>query len=233
MTFVVQLDGVVFDTAEAFYEAHRRAAGEVGWSTLDQRTFWRMTRKQGGEANFLRGAKPPKQAAYTARFVEALETDEVITRLHPHDGIRALLADLAARGSVVGVTLASNLERRLAILDESKLAGAFTDQPRRAGGSARVHTLDPDPRRRPEQIRVLADGDARAIVVAASEVIVRSASAAEMFTVGIASGDCSDERLHQAGATIVYRTLAGLVESLQSGGQDLIRVGLLPPPLDG
>ncbi len=230
MRFVVQLDGVVLDPAEAFYEAHRQAAGEVGWSTLDQRTFWRMTRKQGSEANFLRGAKPPKLAAYNARFSEALETDEVITRLRPHDGVQALLADLAARGPVVGVTLGSNLERRRAILDGSKLAGAFTDQ---QAGSARVHSLDPDPRRRPGQIRVLADGDVRAMVVAASEVIVRSASSAEMFTVGIASGDCSDERLHQAGASIVYRTLAELVDSLQTGGQDLIRAGLLPPPFDG
>lgn len=223
MRFVVQLDGVVLDLAEAFYEAHRRAAGEVGWSTLDQRTFWRMTRKQGNEANFLHGAKPQKLATYAARFVEVAETDEVVALLRPHEGVQEQLADLSARGSVIGVTLGSNLKRRRAILDESKLAGAFTE----------VHSLDPDPRRRPGQIRVLTDGNARAIVVAASEVMVRSASSAEMFTVGIASGDCSNERLHQAGATIVYRTLAELVDSLQTGGQDLIRAGLLPPPLGG
>lgn len=223
MRFVVQLDGVVLDLAEAFYEAHRRTAGEVGWSTLDQRTFWRMTRKQGNEANFLRGAKPQKLATYAARFVEVAEADEMIALLRPHEGVQEQLADLSARGSVIGVTLGSNLKRRRAILDESKLAGAFTE----------VHSLDPDPRRRPGQIRVLTDGNARAIVVAASEVMVRSASSAEMFTVGIASGDCSNERLHQAGATIVYRTLAELVDSLQTGGQDLIRAGLLPPPLGG
>lgn len=223
MRFVVQLDGVVLDLAEAFYEAHRRAAGEVGWSTLDQRTFWRMTRKQGNEANFLRGAKPQKLATYAARFVEVVEADEMIALFRSHEGVQEQLADLSARGSVIGVTLGSNLKRRRAILDESKLAGAFTE----------VHSLDPDPRRRPGQIRVLTDGNARAIVVAASEVMVRSASSAEMFTVGIASGDCSNERLHQAGATIVYRTLAELVDSLQTGGQDLIRAGLLPPPLGG
>ena len=220
---MVQLDGVVFDLAGAYFEAHRRAADAVGWSTLEQRTFWRMTRKEGAEANFLRGAKPSKQTAYTARFLEALEADEVINHLRPHDGVKALLGDIASRGPVVGVTLGANIERRRSILDETKLADAF----------AEVHPLDPDPRRRPGQIRVLADGDARTIVIAASDVLLRSSSSAEMFSVGIASGACSVERLHQAGATVVYRALDELVESLRTGGQDLIRAGLLPPPLGG
>lgn len=220
MRFVVQLDGVVFELADAFYEAHRRAAHEVGWSTLDQRTFWRMTRKQGHDADFLRGAKPTKQKTYTARFVELLESDDVVTHLRPHDGVQALIGGLRSRGPVVGVTLGTNVDRRRAILDEFGLGGSFTE----------VHALDPDPRRRPGQLRVLTDSDARTVAVAATDVMVRSASSAELFTVGIASGDCSEERLHQAGATIVYRTLAQLVESLQTGGQDLIRAGLLPPP---
>ena len=223
MRFVVQLDGVVLDQAEALYEAHRRAAGEVGWSTLDQRTFWRMLRKDGREADFLRGAKPPKVAAYATRFDEVVEEDEVVALLRPHDDVAGLLADLSTRGATVGVTMGSNLMGRKAILEASKLAHLFGD----------VHALDPDPRRRPGQFRVLGGEDARTIVVASSDMLVRSSSSAELFTVGIASGDCSDQRLHQAGASIVYRTLAELVESLETGGQDLVRAGLLPPPLDG
>lgn len=221
--FVVQLDGVVLDQAGAFYETHRRVAGEVGWSTLDQRTFWRMTRRDGREANFLRGAKPHKLATYAKRFGEVVEADEVVALLRPHDRACELMADLSGRGAIVGVTLGSNLAGRKEILEASQIARAFTE----------VHSLDPDPRRRPGQLRVLGEGDARTMVVASSDVLVRSSSTAELFTVGIASGDCSNERLHQAGATIVYRTLAELVQSLETGGQDLVRAGLLPPPLNG
>lgn len=221
MKFVIQLDGVVLDQAEALYHAHRFVAGEVGWSTLDQRTFWRMIRKDGREANFLRGAKPAKIAAYAAQFADNLEADDTVSLLRPHDGVGKLLTELSARGSVVGVTLGSNLAGRQAILDTSKLGHLFTD----------VHSLDPDPRRRPGQFRVLAAEDARTMVVASSDVLVRSSSLAELFTVGITSGDCNDQRLHQSGAGIVYRRLAELAESLETGGQDLVQAGLLPPPL--
>ena len=77
-------------------------------------------------------------------------------------------------------------------------------------------------------VRVLAEADDRVVVVATSDVLVRSADAADLFTVGVSSGACSVKRLQQAGARVVYRELAELAASLKGGGGDLVRAGMLP-----
>jgi phosphoglycolate phosphatase-like HAD superfamily hydrolase len=92
--------------------------------------------------------------------------------------------------------------------------------------------LDPDPRRRPAELKILAKASPRTIVVSASDALVRSAGSAELITVGISSGNCTGPRLHQAGASVVYKELAELVESLQTGARDLVQAGLLPRSLD-
>jgi phosphoglycolate phosphatase-like HAD superfamily hydrolase len=94
-----------------------------------------------------------------------------------------------------------------------------------------VNALDLDPRRRPAQLKSLAGSDAVTIVVGSTDVMLRSASAAELFLVGISSGPCIAARLHQAGATVVYLTLGILLDSLCFGATDLIRAGLRPLPL--
>lgn len=221
LRFIIEIDGGVFGLRDVYYEVHRQVATEVGWSQLDQPTFWRMLRKQGREANVLRGARPQKLANYLTRFDQLVDADEMVARLRPHDGIEKTLADVSVRGRCFGVTIGANLHAHQSLLDELDLARLFSG----------VEALDRDPRRRPGQLRMLAEGDDRTIVVAASDALTRSSSGAELLTAGVTSGACSEERLHQAGASVVFSGLSELLESLRTGGQALIRAGLLPPPL--
>ncbi len=218
MRILIELEGVIFDVATAYHAAHREAATALGWSSLDQPTHWRILRKEGPTGNFLPGAKPLKLTQYQTRFAQVVERDEVIDRITPQGDIAVALEELFRFGSCTGVTLGSNIAAREQAMARIGLSRLLTG----------AHALDPDPRRRPTQLKSLAGGDAGAMVVGSTDVLLRSASAAELFLVGVSSGPCIAARLHQAGATIVYPTLGNLFESLRSGATDLIRAGLRP-----
>lgn len=85
-----------------------------------------------------------------------------------------------------------------------------------------------DPRRRPAELRVLAAGERRVVVAAASDALIRAAREAGFFALGISNGPCSTARLQQAGADVVYKSLEELADSIETGGADLIRAGLPP-----
>ena len=95
----------------------------------------------------------------------------------------------------------------------------------------RIEGLDPDPRKRPGELRTLASGDKRSLVAAASDTVIRSAGEAGILAVGIRRGSCSADRLYRAGADIVYKDLEELRIAILEGSEDLIRAGLLPPGL--
>lgn len=221
MRFIIEFDGVVFDVAEAWYAAHAAATQAVGWSRLDQATFWRLTRTRGREADVLPAARPAKLNEYRAKFDDALDTDEVLAKSVPQDGIGETLSALVRQGSLTQVSLGSNLPARRGLLERNGLARFLTPFER----------LDADPRRRPAELRALAAGDPRTMVVAASDALIRSAGSADLFSVGVSSGACNATRLHQAGAGLVYRDLSELADSLAAGGHDLVRAGLLPRSL--
>ena len=221
MRFIIEFDGVVFDVAEAWYAAHAAATQAVGWSRLEQATFWRLIRTKGREADVLPGAKPIKLTEYWAKFDEQLETGDGLAKSVSQEGINETLSLLGRHGSIVLLTLGDNQAARRGLLERNGLARFFQQFER----------LDADPRRRPAELRVLAAGDPRTIVVAASDALIRSAGSAELVSVGVSSGGCNATRLHQAGAGLVYKDLSELADSLTTGGHDLVRAGLLPRPL--
>ncbi len=223
MHFIIEFDGVVVDLAAAYHRAHERVAAELGWCRLDRAAFWRLTRTKGAEADLLPGAPSSKVNAYHVRFGQLIETDEVLGRLEPHAGMDDVLDTLARFGRCSLTMIGSNLAARRAVLERTGLAGYFT----------RAEALSSDPRRRVGELSVLAAGDERTIVAAATDSIVRSAGAAELIAVGIASGSCTPARLHRAGADVVYHELRELSASVRAGGRDLIRAGLLPPAPSG
>ena len=96
---------------------------------------------------------------------------------------------------------------------------------------AEVQALDADPRRRPGALKVLAEGDRRAIVIASGEGVLRAAGGAELFAVGMDTGLVSKKRLFQAGAAVVYSGFGDLIDSLKVGCPDLVQAGLLPLPM--
>jgi phosphoglycolate phosphatase-like HAD superfamily hydrolase len=208
MRFLIDFDGPVFDVAPAYFAAHQAAAAAVGWSRLDQATFWRLTRTQGRDANVLPGAKPVKMTEYQVRFDAWIESDEAIASRQPRPEIDKALAALAACGLCSLVTLGSNLDARRSAIERHRLRRFFP----------RSERLDADPRRRPADLRKLGEGDPHTVVVAASDSLLRAAGEADLLTVGLACGACSVDRLHRAGADVVHKTLREFADSLPRGG---------------
>lgn len=220
MRFIIEFDGPVMDVRPVYYREHCEVTAELGWSYLDESAFWRTTRTKGEDPSLLPGARPVKLKHYLARFSERLEDDDVVSQYKPHHGVDGVLERLAREGPCCLITLGANLRARQHVLDEADLARFF----------AKAEKLDPDPRRRPGELKALAAGDPRTVVVASTDSLVRAAGLADLFTVAVTSGCCAARRLHQAGADVVYSHLGALSESLATGSRDLIRAGLLPPP---
>ena len=221
MKFIIEFDGPLVELRRVYHEVHREIAAGVGWSARDEATFWRLTRTKGRDANLLPGARPIKLEEYHRRFDGRLEDDAIIGQYAPHANIKGVLNDLMKYGTCHLITLGANVAARIRVLDSAGLTRRFT------GGTA----LNPDPRRRPAELRALAENDPRTVVAASSAPAIRAAGQVDLFAVGIGSGASTPARLHQAGADIVYPDLAGLHASLACGAGDLIRAGLLPPPL--
>lgn len=218
MRFILEFDGVIADVMPAFYAAHRVAAEAVGWSRLDEATFRRLIRTKGREADVLPGAKQVKLEAYEVKLLEIVEEDARIADLTAQDGLFELFRQLLRFGSVVLVATGRNIDARRQWVARQPWAEHVE----------RFERLDEDARRRPVELGVLSEGDERTVVVASSDVLVRSADAAGLFVVGLSTGTCSVKRLQQAGARVVYKALDELTTSLRDGAVDLIRAGLLP-----
>lgn len=218
MRFLIEWDGPVFDVADAWYQAHRSAATGVGWSTLDQGTFWRLVRTTGAEANFLPGAKPTKAAAYAELFANTIESDAILEAVGCQSGMAESLAEIGRFGPIVGITLGANVEARRRGLLRNRLDGAF----------ARLERLDPDPRRRPAELLALAEKDPHAIVLAGTDALLRSADAAGLFGIGLSCGTCTSTRLQRAGPRLVMGDITQFATELRLGGAELVRLGLLP-----
>jgi phosphoglycolate phosphatase-like HAD superfamily hydrolase len=221
MNLIIEIDGPVLDIAPVWYRVHCDAAADVGWSALDQATFWRLTRKQGREADLLRGAKPAKLKDYLARFDESLEADEVASAQKPVEMIDGVLASLSTKGSICLVTLGWNIQVRRKLLERFNLLRF----------ASRIEQLGADPRKRPGELRALSAGDKRTLVAAASDSVIRAAGEAGIITVGIPRGSCSADRLHRAGADVVFPDLDTLRDAIAEGSEDLTRAGLLPPAM--
>jgi len=220
---IIELDGPVLDIGPAYYQVFQQVAAAVGWSRIDQATYWRLTRTKGRDANVLPGAKPGKLKEYQARFAETVESDESIERLLPQPNVGAVLKALTGFSTCVAIALGSNVAARRKVLDRTGLRQHF----------ASIESSSADPRRRSAELRVLAGGDPRTILAAGTDTMIRPAAEAGVLAVGIASGCCTPARLHQAGADVVYRDLSELAEAMAGGGKDLVRAGLLPPALGG
>lgn len=222
VNIILEFDGVIADQQEAWYAAHAAATQAVGWSKLDSATFWRLIRTKGRQADLLPAAKPAKLAEYWTKFDQLVESDEWVGKLTVDENCNATLMALARHGELRVVTLGTNIEARQKLLAKHGLARFFKQ----------FEKLDPDPRRRPTELKLLAKARARTIVVGASDALVRSAGLAELVSVGSSTGSCTGPRLHQAGASVVYKELVELAQSLQTGGRDLVQAGLLPRSLD-
>lgn len=221
MRLIIEFDGPIVDILPVLYCAHREAAAAVDWSRLDEATFRRLTRTKGTDADYLPGSKPLKASQYQTIFAEMIESDESLRDIAPQPGTVEWLQTLGTFGKCCLVTLGSNIESRRMVVETHGL-GTLIEC---------FESLAADARRRPTELRALTEGDERTLVVAATDVLIRSADAADLFTVAVACGSCTAARLHRAGARVVYKEMDELISSLRSGARDLIDAGMLPLPL--
>ncbi len=221
MRFLIEFDGPIVDIAPVYHQVHREVAAEVGWSSLDQSTYWRTIRTQGLGADVLPGAKPAKLSQYLSRFASRVEQHDVVEQCLPQQGADASLAAIKRHGSGSFITLGSNIDARRQVLERCGLLSYLSS----------AASLNADPRRRGGELRALAGDDRRTVVAAANDALIRAAGEADLFAVGMTCGASGARRLFQAGAALVFRDLDQLVESLKTGAADMIEAGLLPPPL--
>lgn len=222
MRFLIEFDGPIVDLAAAYFKTYHVVAGEIGWSRLDRATYWRLLRTRGKQADILPGAKPSKREQFQALFDQRIESDEAVRQFTIRPGVAEAIRAITRHGPCRAVTLGTNVDARRAVLETGKLIPLLSE----------LHPISPDPRRRPVELKALTENDRRAIVVAASDTLARSAREADIFVVGLSCGACAPARLHQAGADVVYADWSELQSSLATGAKDLIQAGLLPASLD-
>lgn len=218
---MMEWDGVLADVMAGYHRAHQKSAANVGWSALDSARFRAALRKQGLEAHVLPGAPPLKVKQYAADFTAALASDDLLLATPLHESVPVALRAIARHADLLWLSLGANLTARKQVLQKAGIDGLFKQS----------ITLDPDPRRRPAQLRTLAGSEKRVIVAASSEPLLRASGSAEIIAVGFSTGASSSARLQQAGADIVYGDLEDLAETLTRGAPDLVQAGLLPLPL--
>lgn len=221
MRFLIEFDGPIVDVASVYFKTYYAVAGEIGWSRLDQATYWRLLRTKGKQAEILPGAKPSKREQFQGLFDRRIEADEAVQQLVPRPGVVEAIRAIARHGPCKAITLGTNAEARRTVLEKAKLVPTISE----------LQPISPDVRRRPSELKILAENDRRAIIIASSDSLARAAREAEIFVVGMSCGVCTAARLHQAGVDVVYTDWADLQSSLATGAKDLIQAGLLPASL--
>jgi hypothetical protein len=211
----VELEGLLYDVQGSSYEAFRRAVGRVQWSAVDAATFWRLWRTKGERAVLLPGARPVKSARFLELFAEELEGDETIGAYLSRPGQGDLTRALERFGPVTILTSGTEVAARGRLMAKGG--------PRRKSESLTAVCGDLAAR-----TAVLArwSGGRPALVIASGGSLTRAACEAGIFVVGVANGSCIGQRLHQAGADLVYPDTEQLLNALRGGGEQLVRAGL-------
>lgn len=219
LKLIVEFDGPIADVLPVYYLVYKRAAGAVGWAAVDEPTFRRALRRQGRQAAILPGARPAKVAELWKSFDRWIEGEEAIEAASVQQDAASALPALVKEAPVTVVTLGSNLIARRRMLERAELTRFVS----------RMEALSDDPRQRVAELRALAQNDPRTVVVASTDVLVRAAAEAECLTIGLACGTCLENRLHQAGVSLVMSGLTELADSLRRGAPELVSAGMLPP----
>lgn len=218
MHIIIELDGPVLDLEPGWYAAYHQVCGDMGLPRMDQAAYWRLVRRGAPDSEILRGAKPAQWREFRAAFDEAVTEDAIIKRYEPQENVDDSLSRLSRSATTTLVTHGQNREARKAMLDTSGLSDRF----------GRTLGLPADRARWKEALGSMADGDPRVVIVAASEILARTAQAGGFLVVGVANGACAARRLRSAGADPVFDDLDALADDLEKGSPMLISAGLLP-----
>jgi phosphoglycolate phosphatase-like HAD superfamily hydrolase len=220
MKIIIELDGPIIDVEPVYWAAYSQVVSELGLARKDRAQYWPLVRRGAGIGELVSGALPRHLEHYRQKFPLVLESDEALTEGVPQAGVKEELRALGLSHGLSLVTLGKNAEARQRVLDAHDLSIHFS----------RMARLSADVFQRRDQLKQLAEDAPRVLIAAASEPLVKLANELERVVVGVAAGACAARRLTQAGAPLTFETIGALVDEIASGGHNLLKAGLLPPP---
>jgi HAD superfamily hydrolase (TIGR01549 family) len=207
---ILDVDGTLVDTNYHHTLAWLRAFREHDVSL----PAWRIHRHigMGGDqlVGALAGEDVEKAKGDAIRESETRQYGQLIGEVAPFEGARELISDLKERGH--DVVLASSakedeVDHYLDLLEAHELADAWTT-------SADVEATKPQP-----DLVIAAMEKARdlsAVMVGDTTWDVEAAARAEVKTIAVLTGGFSEAELREAGAAVVFDSLAALRENLDS-----------------
>jgi phosphoglycolate phosphatase-like HAD superfamily hydrolase len=207
---ILDVDGTLVDTNYHHTLAWLRAFREHDVSL----PAWRIHRHIGMGGDQLIGALAGQEVEDSKgdaiRESETRLYGQLISEVEPFEGARELISDLKDRGH--DVVLASSakqdeVDHYLDLLDARQLADAWTT-------SADVEATKPQP-----DLVIAAMEKAKdlsAVMVGDTTWDVEAATRAEVKTVAVLTGGFSEAELREAGAAVVFDSLVGLRENLDS-----------------
>ncbi|MEX2195061.1 MAG: HAD family hydrolase [Thermoleophilaceae bacterium] len=203
-TAILDVDGTLVDTnyqhAIAWYRAFRRQGIVL--------PLWKVHRHigMGGDqlVAALCGDATERDRGDDIRGAEKQVYAQLIDDVEPLEGARELIAELKERGQAVVLASsakAEEVEHYLDLLDARELADGWTT-------SADVEATKPEP----DLVRAAMDkgsGDG-AVLVGDSTWDCEAAGRAGIATVGLLTGGFSEDELRDAGAAVVFESIAEL-----------------------
>ena len=205
---ILDIDGTLVDTnyqhAVAWYRAFRRH-GEL-------LPVWRIHRHigMGGDhlVEALCGDEVEVEKGDEIRAAEKVLYAELIDEVEPLHGARALIEDLKERGHTVVLASSAKedeVDHYLDQLDARELADDWTT-------SADVESTKPEP----DLVRAAIDkaGGGDAVMVGDSTFDCEAAKRAGVETIAVRTGGFGSDELEEAGASLVFESVAELRERL-------------------
>jgi len=215
LVILIELDGVLLDVRPRYQRLYKEIVGELGLAAISPDDYWRMVRMGEPVARILKTAKPRQVAAYERAWAERIEQDGLIEHDEPFENTIGNLRALRNIGARHLITMRANKEAANAAMSRDDLYSYFD----------RMRALSPVLGARVDQMNELLGEDRKRVVIAASDVVLRSARQADAFTVGIASGTCSPQLLRQGGADFLASSFDEFVDNLAPVSEELRRAG--------
>jgi HAD superfamily hydrolase (TIGR01509 family) len=205
---ILDVDGTLVDTnyhhTLAWYRAFRQSEVVL--------PIWRIHRHigMGGDqlVKALGGDELEKEKGDDIRAAESVLYGELMSEVEPLEGARELIEDLKESGHAVVLASsakAHEVEHYLDLLDARELADGWTT-------SADVKATKPEPDLVVAAVEKAGGGDA--VMVGDSTWDCEAAKRAGLDTIAVLTGGFSEAELREAGALVVYSSIAELRESL-------------------
>jgi HAD superfamily hydrolase (TIGR01549 family) len=203
---ILDIDGTLVDTNYQHALAWFRAFREHG----ELLPVWRIHRHigMGGDhlVEALCGSEVEAEKGEDIRAVEKERYGELIGEVEPFEGARELIEELKERGQAVVLASSAKsdeVDHYLDLLDARELVDAWTD-------SSDVEATKPEP----DLVHAAIDkaGGGEAVMVGDSTWDCEAAGRAGIETVAVLTGGFSEAELRDAGAVIVFQSIAELRE---------------------